>query len=70
MLIPLARVAEVQFSSVQFSSVLPPLRENLKLDLNLRGHLVQNEFYKVWSMVQVGSDLKKRQVHTNVQVQL
>ena len=48
-----SRVAEVRFSSV-----LPPLRENLELDLNLRGHLVQNRepelqnwFYKVQSMV-------------------
>ena len=58
----LIRVAEVRFSSV-----LPPLRENLELDLNLRGHLVQNRepelqnrFHKVRSAVQAGSDLKKK----------
>jgi len=53
------RVAEVRFSPVH-----PPLGENLELDLNLRGYLVenrepepQNRFYKVRSAVRAGSDL-------------
>ena len=56
------RVAEVQFSPVN-----PPLGENLELDLNLRGYLVenhepelQNRFYKVQSAVRAGSDLIKK----------
>jgi hypothetical protein len=63
------RVAEVQFSPVH-----PPLGENLKLDLNLEGYLVENRepepqnwFYKVQSMVQAGSDLIKKEFLWNCQ---
>ena len=56
------RVAEVRLSPVH-----PHLGENLELDLNLRGYLVenrepepQNRFYKVRSVVRAGSDLIRK----------
>ena len=45
-----SRVAEVQFSLV-----LPPLGENLKLDLNLNRHLVQNHKPELLELVLQGS---------------
>ena len=59
-------IVDIRDAEVRFSPVLPPHGENLELDLNLAGYLVencepepQNRFYQVRSAVRAGSDLKK-----------